>query len=300
MGFPARVGAALLTFLMVVAATALADAFAQGTPPAAPPAQTVPPVDPKILQMEDELKRLRHQESVTEDPEKKLSLVNIIIALCIDLGRDCPGFEQKRDSIRAQIAKQGEKERQRKQNADANEMYKKRAREAIVANDLSTASTNLQHAIKLNSTDPETLDLSARLTSAQTNQLYRRIAAVVMATIVVLAVLIPVLKSRSAGVKVRELEMLEGPAPGDVFPLDKEKTSLGAVASEADIVITDAFHKISRRHCEISRSGKHYFLIDCSTNGTTVNDKPVPKGEPILLKKGDRIGLVDEVVLRFR
>jgi predicted component of type VI protein secretion system len=99
---------------------------------------------------------------------------------------------------------------------------------------------------------------------------------------------------------VRELEMIEGPAPGDVFQLDKEKTSLGAVAAEADIVITDPFRKISRRHCEINRSGKHYFLIDCSTNGTTVNEKPVPKGEAVLLKKGDRIGLAEEVVLRFR
>jgi hypothetical protein len=250
--------------------------------------------------MEEELKRLRFQEDGTTDLVAREALLNRIVEICIGLGRDCASFEQRRAAVRAEIAKLVEKDRMLKLSAADNEKLKKRARDALLADDLSGASLALEAALKLNGTDPETLELSARVNAAHTNRLYRRIAMVVMATIAVLAILIPVLKSRSAGVKPRELEMLEGPAPGDVFQLEKEKTSLGAVAAEADIVIADPFRKISRRHCEISRSGKHYFLIDCSTNGTTVNDRPVPKGEAVLLKKGDRIALADEVVLRFR
>jgi FHA domain len=296
----ACVTAALLAGAVLAGPSGLAARTPQVTPPAVPPVQVAPLQDPLVLAMEEELRKLRHLEGITEDLETREALLTRIIAVCINLGRDCGSFEQKRDSLRAQLAKQGEKDRQFKQRAIDNETFKKRARQALLADDLSSASTNVKLALGVNASDPETLELRMRLNAAQTNRLYRRIAVVVMATIVVLAILIPVLRSRTAGVKPRELEMLEGPAPGDVFPLEKEKTSLGAVASEADIVIADAFRKISRRHCEISRNGKHYFLVDCSTNGTFVNDKLVPKGEPVLLKKGDRIALADEVVLRFR
>jgi hypothetical protein len=296
----ARCAGALLAGAVIAGAAVRALASPQGVPPAVPPVQVAPLQDPLILAMEEELRKLRHLEGVTEDLETREQLLNRIVAVCINLGRDCASFEQKRDAIRAQLSKLGEKDRQIKQRSIDNETYKKRARQALLADDLSTASTNVKLALGLNGADPETLELRMRVNDAQRNQLYRRIAMVVMATIVVLAILIPVLRNRGAGVKPRELEMIEGPAPGDVFQLDKEKTSLGAVAAEADIVIADPFRKISRRHCEISRNGKHYFLIDCSTNGTTVNDKPVPKGEAVLLKKGDRIALADEVVLRFR
>lgn len=295
-----RVPALPALLCTLTAATSLAAAQVQGVPPAIPQVPGVSQPDPLILKLEEELKQLRHLETVTEDLRSREQLLARIIRLCIDLGRECPSYEQKLASVRAEMAKQVERDRMAKMNAADNELHKKRARDALWANDLAAASRHAQSALNINNKDAETLELAGQITQAQTRQLYRRIAMVVMATIVVLAVLIPVLKNRGSGVKVRALEMLEGPSPGDVFELQKEKTSLGAVASEADIVISDPFHKISRRHCEISRSGKHYFLIDCSTNGTSVNGKPVPSGEAILLKKGDRIGLADEVVLRFR
>jgi predicted component of type VI protein secretion system len=94
--------------------------------------------------------------------------------------------------------------------------------------------------------------------------------------------------------------MVEGPQAGDVFALEKEITTLGAVAVEADWAILDPSHRISRRHCDIARSGRHYFLTDYSSNGTFVNGRQVPKGEPVLLRKGDRIALTDEILVRFR
>jgi hypothetical protein len=98
----------------------------------------------------------------------------------------------------------------------------------------------------------------------------------------------------------RVLEMIEGPQMGQVFRLQKEATALGALASEVDWAIEDPLRKISRRHCDVVRQGRHYFLVDCSTNGTLLNGRPLQKGEPALLKRGDQIGLGGEVTLRFR
>ena len=105
---------------------------------------------------------------------------------------------------------------------------------------------------------------------------------------------------RTGGGGVRQLEMLEGPQPGETIRLEKETTSLGALPAEADWVIADPSRRISRRHCDISRDGRHYFLTDCSSNGTFINGKPAPKGEPVLLRKGDRIALAENIVLKFR
>jgi hypothetical protein len=97
------------------------------------------------------------------------------------------------------------------------------------------------------------------------------------------------------------LEMIAGPEPGRVFPLKKQATSIGALAAEVDWAIADPHRKISRRHCEILRSGRHFFVVDRSSNGTLLNRQRLRSNEPALLRRGDQIGLADdEVVIRFR
>jgi predicted component of type VI protein secretion system len=98
----------------------------------------------------------------------------------------------------------------------------------------------------------------------------------------------------------RVLEMIEGPQIGQQFVLQKETSVLGALASEVDWTIEDPLRKISRRHCDVVRQGRHYFLVDSSMNGTFLNGRPVQKGQPVLLKRGDQIGLGGAVTLRFR
>ena len=98
----------------------------------------------------------------------------------------------------------------------------------------------------------------------------------------------------------RVLEMIDGPQTGQVFKLEKDATALGALASEVDWAIEDPLRKISRRHCELVRQGRHFFLVDCSMNGTFLNGRPLQKGQPALLKRGDRIGLGGAATLLFR
>jgi len=97
------------------------------------------------------------------------------------------------------------------------------------------------------------------------------------------------------------LEMIAGPQPGQVFPLKKQSTSIGALAAEVDWAIADPHRKISRRHCEILRNGRHFFIVDRSSNGTLLNRQRLRSGEPALLRRGDQISLAgDDVVIRFR
>jgi type VI secretion system protein len=58
-----------------------------------------------------------------------------------------------------------------------------------------------------------------------------------------------------------------------------------------DWVLVDGKKIISKRHCIIEKSDGGYRLIDSSTNGTTINGKPVDKNIGHLIKQGDEIEL---------
>jgi hypothetical protein len=110
---------------------------------------------------------------------------------------------------------------------------------------------------------------------------------------------VAILRRRRVQAQPRRLEMLEGPQPGEVFEIDGERTVVGSLAGEVDIPVVDLGRRVSRRHCEIARSGAKYFLTDLSTNGTRLNGKDIVRGEPVPLRAGDLIALADDVVLRF-
>jgi hypothetical protein len=95
------------------------------------------------------------------------------------------------------------------------------------------------------------------------------------------------------------LEGIEGPCEGQVFPLDKPEVAIGS-SSTADIVISDAQRKISRQHCCIIQNGKQFYLLDESTNGTTINDQEIEKGVPTEFRHGDSINLADVAILLLR
>ena len=93
---------------------------------------------------------------------------------------------------------------------------------------------------------------------------------------------------------------IHGACQGQVFPLDLDEVTIGALGppdGPCDIVIYDAHCKISRRHCVLVRNGRHWALIDESTNGTKINDTAVEKGHSVRLHRGDRLALADAAVL---
>jgi len=296
----AATGFLALTLLVSGGGTFVASASpVQVRGQAPPPGQT--PEDARLALLQEELKDLQRREIGTEDLAEKDRLLGLIIDYCIELGTDYSGYEKKREDVRARLNAEAKRVTDAQGREKRIQDRKERAKRAVEADPprWDDAWRDLA-AIPERSRDDEVRALIATVRRGQQYQLYRRIAVVVLLTIVALALMIPALKALGKGARPRELEMIEGPQPGEVFRLEKDTTSLGAIATEADIVITDPFRKISRRHCEITRSGKHYFLTDGSTNGTLINGKPAPKGEPVLLKKNDRIALAEDVVLRFR
>jgi pSer/pThr/pTyr-binding forkhead associated (FHA) protein len=79
---------------------------------------------------------------------------------------------------------------------------------------------------------------------------------------------------------------------GRVSPrvIDKGSFFIGREAA-CEVPLED--HVISRRHVRVSRDKDGGLLIEDlkSKNGTTLNDQPIPPGEPVPVREGDRIGV---------
>jgi hypothetical protein len=78
------------------------------------------------------------------------------------------------------------------------------------------------------------------------------------------------------------------------YPLAKDVLVIGRLEG-CDVVLSDP--GVSRRHAEVRREGDEWVLVDLgSTNGTTVNGRPVRRHR---LSPGDRIR-VGETTIEFR
>lgn len=62
-------------------------------------------------------------------------------------------------------------------------------------------------------------------------------------------------------------------------------------ANDNDWVIADPKRTVSKHHCAIEKQGDGYRLVDNSTNGTTVNGRPVDRNTGHTLRDGDEIGV---------
>lgn len=293
------------------------SAHAQSAPAQPPPAQVpvpgapapgLPAEDPERLKLEAQLKELQRREQFdTMDLKSRQVLLKRIIDACIELGRDFSLYLPKLKEVEEALKKQETLETRKQRKEQANKILKSRALQAMTAVPprWSDAARDLNDANRLVPNDPETLGLKAEADREVRQILIYRVILGTLVTLVTIGALIALVKSIRKGAlkgggRVRRLEMIEGPQPGETFQLEKEITTLGAVAAEADWAIPDPSRRMSRRHCDISRSGRHYFLTDYSSNGTFINGKQIAKGEPVLLRRGDRIGLAEDIVLRFR
>jgi pSer/pThr/pTyr-binding forkhead associated (FHA) protein len=89
--------------------------------------------------------------------------------------------------------------------------------------------------------------------------------------------------------RAHRLLMLEGPAPGSEYPLDKARLVVGR-ADEADISVNVG--SVSRQHCEIlALPGDRFEVIDLgSSNGVRVNGTLLPRA---ILDADDVLALGD-------
>jgi multisubunit Na+/H+ antiporter MnhB subunit len=93
------------------------------------------------------------------------------------------------------------------------------------------------------------------------------------------------------------LECVTGPDAGKSFPLYEGTTRIGR-ARENHVRLSDG--TVSRRHAEIEWDGVDFRIRDIgSRNGTMVNDNPLARDQPCILRDGDHITLGANTVLRF-
>jgi hypothetical protein len=275
-------------------------------PPTAAPA---PAVDPDTAKQIKSLKLDAQDALDSKDLAKAQRLYKQILRLDPD---DALALKRS-DELSAATEKKKETDRTGTVEAADKEAREARAQQllteaenALIAAKLTGDAEQLQRAQQAladarkyaRPDDPKLVRLSAQIVQEDRARNARQWALWVFAAVVVVGIVVAlVIYFRRRG---RLLEIIEGPQTGQVFVLKKDATALGALASEVDWALEDPLRKISRRHCDVLRQGRHYFLIDCSTNGTVLNGRLLQKGQPVLLKRGDQIGLGGEVTLRFR
>lgn len=79
-------------------------------------------------------------------------------------------------------------------------------------------------------------------------------------------------------------------------PLDKHFDQLGAAIGRAegnDLVLEDPTKYISRVHAKLDFHDGGYYLTDVGSNPSLINDRPIGRGQPMLLQDGDQLNIGD-------
>ena len=93
-----------------------------------------------------------------------------------------------------------------------------------------------------------------------------------------------------------QLEMLSGPTPAKIYPIEKDEI-IGGREPSCDIIISDA--EVSRKHFRLYWSEPGYIIEDLgSTNGIFIND--VKMNTPQGLHGGEKLFLGGNVVLEYQ
>lgn len=92
-----------------------------------------------------------------------------------------------------------------------------------------------------------------------------------------------------------ELLVGNGKHEGKHIPLSQARFQIGR---EDNCQLRTSSEVVSRRHCTLTRLGKHLFVSDChATNGTFVNDRRILPELPVELFHGDRLTIGPMVLI---
>jgi hypothetical protein len=175
------------------------------------------------------------------------------------------------------------------------------AKDFLAAKEVDKAREKNQEALQLAATDQEAQTIQKdidQILSKRKTLFLLKIALAIILGAGMLTGLYFLLRPRKW-----VLEGVYGPCQEEIFPLDRDEIRIGALGpphGECDLVIRDPGHRISPLHCLIVRSGRHWYLMNESTNGTMINDEEIEKGKMVRLRKGDQLSLADEAVLVLR
>jgi len=193
------------------------------------------------------------------------------------------------------------------------------ARADINAKSWSNAEQNLGWVLERDPNHPEALSLMNELRHAKRLDDIKRQALYIVPVLLILGaglVLVVRFGARYREERQRKLDELaakraavmqvvDGVGRGKLVTIDNQRAifkvgaAAGAEGENNDLVLNDTANLISRYHCTLVRRDGDYYLVDASMNGTTLNGKPVKRGEHVLLDDGDEITLAEVSRLKF-
>jgi predicted component of type VI protein secretion system len=302
---PSQIG--FVALIGTLLALLLADPVVAQVPGAPAP---VPQIDPYAQMEVDRVNRENYSNyrdycgklKISGQLERAIECYGQSAKRALQLGFDSMAVqdEQKQKEAQAELDAQREKQDKARQKAQQVTSLVQQAENALGRGEVIEARKAIGEALTLDPANRAAQVINRLVQDELKSRLVARVVTwSVLGTLAVAALGAGFVWIRRSK-RVSTLEMIEGPQPGDVFRLEKETTVIGALEKEADWPIADLSRRVSRRHCEITRSGNRYFLVDVSTNGTWINGRPAPANEPVLLRRGDLIAIADDVVLRFR
>ncbi len=83
---------------------------------------------------------------------------------------------------------------------------------------------------------------------------------------------------------------------GDVFRIGATE---GVEGTQNNLVLSDSGARISRFHCNVTRKDGQFFVVDTSSNGTTLNSRPLKRGKAKRINSGDTLVVAESSVLTF-
>jgi len=245
----------------------------------------------------------------TDDPEEQAEIYTKI--LLIDPTNQV-AYNGRRDALEKLEEEQSEQEanaaaeQQAVQESLGQEREKRRAFQAaeaaFVADDLDTASQEIEIARGIDPTDAEINNLERMINDRREAKTRLRWLLISVGCAVLIGALIFIV------IRVRQkdpyLEVTNGPDRGTRLAFDGDLVCIGAVPEDDqgknDLVLPDPGRMISRFHCEVHRRDKKYFLIDLgSTNGTFLNNRELKPGQKVPIKRGSQFRLGDTCVVRL-
>ena len=209
-----------------------------------------------------------------------------------------------------------DKQQARDESLNTDRLNRLREAEAYIRRaDLEAASTIVDDILAARPDDERAKSMRAiiELRKDQRRTLIRIIviAVVALILIVILVVLavVAVRKHKAAGQQVAAenaakratLQVVDGVGRGRSASLTGDVFRIGAAegddSTRNDLVLSDADARISRFHCNVTKQGGKFFVIDTSSNGTVLNGSLLRRGEPKRLGSGDTLVLAESAVL---
>jgi FHA domain-containing protein len=194
------------------------------------------------------------------------------------------------------------------------------ATRALQVKDLSAAEASVNEVLAADPTNQRAQLIREQIVRAQRANQFIKTLLILAAAAIAIAVVIAVLAKKvfkrepkpdapasaaaaGSGRKVL-IKVVDGIGRGKLLAVQGDIFRIGAAASDKpeehnDLIISDGDATVSRYHCSIIRRGKDYYIVDSSLNGTSLNDKPLERGEHRKLRDGDDVTIADVARLKF-